>query len=245
MLSSNTPSGFWFDAWALASPYPLSVSLPCHPSVSSVIQSVGVEALSLGSALCRWVLPSVIGLHPPSLGSTLRCWASPSIVGFYPLSLGFTLHRWVLPSVVGLHPPSLGSTLRRWASPSVVGFYPPSLGSALHHWALPSTAGFYPSSLSSALRVASATSSSSSCCPPHPPRHALYALRLSFNSTVHLVDLCPVVRVHIVSGGFMLRCLTLRCVVLWNHLAVVELVGVLGMVAGPWHSRRGGGSGGW
>jgi len=184
-LSSNTPSGFWFDAWALALPHPSSVLSPCHLSVSSVVRSVGVEASSLGSALRRWVLPSVVGLHPPSLGSALR------------------------------------------------------------RWALPSTAGFYPSSLSSALRVASATSSSSSCCPPHPPHHALYALRLSFDSMAHLVDLCLVVWVHIVSGGFTLRCSTLRRVVSRNRLAVVELVGVLGMVAGPWHSRRGGGGGRW
>jgi len=93
-LSSNTPSGLWFDAAALASPHPSSVSSPCRPSVSSVVRSVGVEASSLGSALCRWV-----NLPPPSLG--------------YPSSLGSAFRRWVLPFVVWLYPSSLGSTQRR------------------------------------------------------------------------------------------------------------------------------------
>jgi len=59
-------------------------------------------------ALCRWVLPFVVGLYPLSLGSAFR--------------------RWVLPLVVGFCLPSLGSSPRRWALPSAVGLYPSSLG---------------------------------------------------------------------------------------------------------------------
>jgi len=104
--------GLWFDASALASPHPSSVSSPCRPSVSSVVRPVWVQASSLGYALCRWVLPSVVGLYPSSLGSTLRRWVLPFIIGFHPSSLCSTLRRWVLPLVVGFCLPSLGSTPR-------------------------------------------------------------------------------------------------------------------------------------
>jgi hypothetical protein len=71
-LSSNTPSGFWLENSALASPHPLLVSSPCHPAVSSVVRSVELEASSLGSALRCWALASGVGFYPPALGSTLR-----------------------------------------------------------------------------------------------------------------------------------------------------------------------------
>jgi hypothetical protein len=109
----------------LASPHPSSVSLPCRPSISSEVQSIGVEGLSLGSALCRWVLPSVVGLHPLSLGSAFRRWVLPFTIGFYLLPLGSTLS-------------SLGSAFRRWVIPFDVGLYPSILGffviGFLHRW---------------------------------------------------------------------------------------------------------------
>jgi hypothetical protein len=100
--------------------------------------------MSLGYALRRWVLASVVGLFPSPLGSSLRRWAMPfSIVGFWPPSLGYALlRRWVVPfSVVGLCPMPLGCALpRRWVVPLVVPYtiglcpwlYPTPLGYALH-----------------------------------------------------------------------------------------------------------------
>ena len=133
---------------------------PPPPSLRSIYPSsypwaissaaIGFYPPSLGYAIRRWVLPSVVGLCPSPLGSILRRWAMPfavglypSVVGLCPSPLGCTLRRWVVPSVVGLYPPSLGCTLRCWVVPSVVGlcpsplgFCPPSLGSTFCRWAL-------------------------------------------------------------------------------------------------------------
>ena len=146
---------------------------PPPPSLRSIYPSsypwaissaaIGFYPPSLGYAIRRWVLPSVVGLCPSPLGSILRRWAMPfaiglypSVVGLYPPSLGCTLRRWVVPSIVGLCPsplgfcpPSLGYALRRWAMPfavgllpsvvglcpSLLGFCPPLLGYALRRWA--------------------------------------------------------------------------------------------------------------
>ena len=139
---------------------------------------------SLGFTVCRWDLPSVVGLHRPSLGSTVRHLDLPSVVGIYRPPLGYTLRPWALSSVLGLCPPSLGSTLHRWVLPFVFGLCPSP-------WRLrPPRVG-----------------------PPNPPRRVLYALCSSFGSTAHLVALRLVARVHVVSDGLMLRCSTLRHVV--------------------------------
>jgi len=139
-LSSNTTPGIWFNTSLLASPHPSSISSPCHLSASSVVRSIGIEASSLGSALCHWFLPS---------GFYLRRWGlRSSAIGFYLLSLGSAPRHWALPSIIGFHPLvvghcllSLGSTPRRRALPSAIGLYPSSLSSAFCCWVLPLVVG--------------------------------------------------------------------------------------------------------
>ena len=100
-----------------------------------------------------WAISSAaIGFYPPSLGYAIRRWVLPSIVGLCPLPLGSILHRWAMPftvglypSVIGLCPSPLGCTLRRWAVPFAVGLYPPSLGCTLRRWVVPFAVGLLPS----------------------------------------------------------------------------------------------------
>jgi hypothetical protein len=137
------------------------------------------------------------------VGSKPCRWALPSVVRLYPPSLGFTFRRWASPFVVGLHLSSLGSTLRRWASPIVVRLHPLLLGSTLRLWALPFAVSSPP------------PSSTSSCCP----------ILLMVRSTLYarpsaLWHICPT---PCRSGPHCIGWLYASC------LAVIELVGILGM----------------
>jgi len=123
-LSSNTTPGIWFNASPLASPHPSSTSSPCHLSALSVVQSIGIEASLLGSALCHWFLPSGFYLHRWGLRS--------SAIGFYLLSLGSAPRHWVLPSIIGFRPSSLGAAFCCWVLPLVVGRCLPPLGYTPH-----------------------------------------------------------------------------------------------------------------
>jgi hypothetical protein len=156
--------------------------------------------------------------------------------------------RRALPSaVVGFYPPSLGCALRRWAVPSVAGFYP-------RHRAVPSVAGFYPlhraapSVVLPLLGSLSLSLSLSWCCHPDPPHCELYALCSSFGSAAHLLALRLVVRGHVVSGGLIVRCSTLRRVD-WPYahllvrlracrLACFDVVEPLSMSSNPYRYSR-------
>jgi len=75
--------------------------------------------LPLGSTLCRWALPSVVGLCLPLLGSALHRWVMPSVVGgFCPPSLCVNDGRytsllgggWLIRMAVGQYLSSTGGT---------------------------------------------------------------------------------------------------------------------------------------
>jgi len=126
--------------------------------------------------------------------------------------------RWALPFVVGLYPPALGSALRRWALPSGVGLCSSSLGFTLRRWVLPFVLGVCPSPCRLRPFLVIVVWSLIS------PHRTLYALcSFSFGSTAHPVALRLVVRIHVASGGHMLRCSTLRRIVSWNPYRTVWL----------------------
>jgi len=103
---------------------------------------------------------------------------------------------------------------RHWVLPSAVGFYPPSLGSTLCRWVLPFIIGFHPSSLCSTL------------CRWVLPLVVGFCLP-SLGSTSQ----CRGTLINVVAP------VSIPSI----RMAVIELIVVLGVVAGPWHSLCGGG----
>jgi len=97
--------------------------------VSSFIGLIALSSVGLvGSSIC-WTRSLVVGICPLALSSTLCRWAMPSIVGLYPSLLGSPFGAG-LPSAA---PSSLGSTFCR---AFIVGLCLPPLGYNLHCWAL-------------------------------------------------------------------------------------------------------------
>jgi len=98
----------------------------------------------------------------------------------------------------------------------VVGFCPLLLGFTLRRWALPFVVGFYPSSLGST------------------PTLRRWVLPLVIGFCLPSLGSTPRCRGTLID-------VVAPVLILSNRMAVVELIVVLGIVAGPWHSLCGGG----